>query len=491
MARKISAAEVAKHNQQGDCWVIIHGKVYDLTNFLPDHPGGVKVITRWAGHDATEAFDPIHPPDIIERYLSPDVCLGEIDTPFLGQEYLRKKSEIIMAERRKAIPPLGEMLNLFDFEEIAKKVLSPEAWAYYSSGADDEITLRENHNAFHRIWFRPRILINVRDVDLSCQILGYTSTLPVYITATALAKLGHPDGEVVLTKAAHQTGLIQMLPTLASCSLDQMTDARQPGQTQFFQLYVNQDRSATEKLIRQAEKKGCKALFVTVDAPQLGRREKDMRMKYSEAPPDIQSESTVDRSQGAARAISSFLDPGFCWEDLKWIREITSMPLILKGVQCGEDAVLAVQHGVQGIVISNHGGRQLDFARSGIEVLPEVMSALRAHNYQNRLEVYVDGGIRRGSDIFKAIALGAKAVGVGRPFLYAMSTYGVEGVVRAIQLLRGELEMTMRLCGCRSISDIREEMIDWSGLRARSSVADDCLGRHVYERLRVPGESKL
>jgi len=265
-------------------------------------------------------------------------------------------------------------------------------------------------------------------------MLGTPVSMPIYITATALGKLGHPEGEVVLTRAAKSHNIIQMIPTLASCSFDEIRDAATGDQVQWMQLYVNKDREITKRYVQHGEKRGVKGLFITVDAPQLGRREKDMRSKYNEGAAKVQTDdSTIDRSQGAARAISSFIDPGLCWDDIDWFKSITNMPIILKGVQRAEDALKAVEYGLQGIVLSNHGGRQLDYARSGIEVLVEVMDALKKKGWQDKLEVYVDGGARRATDIIKAVCLGARGVGIGRPFLYAMSSYGQQGVERAIQ----------------------------------------------------------
>jgi len=340
-------------------------------------------------------------------------------------------------ERVKRKPDVTECFNLLDFEAVARQVMKKTAWAYYSSGADDEITLRENHSAFQRIWFRPKILVNVEHVDYSTTMLGTKTSLPVYITATALGKLGHPEGETVLTKAAHTHDVIQMIPTLASCSFDEIRDAAAEGQVQWMQLYVNKDRDITKKYVQHAEQRGVKGLFITVDAPQLGRREKDMRSKYDEAEAKVQKDEgdKVDRSQGAARAISSFIDPSLCWDDIEFFRSITKMPIILKGVQRYEDVLKAVEYGLDGVVLSNHGGRQLDYARSGIEVLVEVMDALKKKGWENKLEVYIDGGVRRATDIIKAICLGAKGVGIGRPFLYAMSSYGQQGVERALQCM--------------------------------------------------------
>lgn len=324
--------------------------------------------------------------------------------------------------------------------------------------------MRENHSAFHKIWFRPRILVDVEKVDFTTTMLGTKCDIPFYVTATALGKLGHPEGEVVFTRAAKKHNVIQMIPTLASCSFDEIMDAAEGDQVQWMQLYVNKDREITKKIVQHAEKRGCKGLFITVDAPQLGRREKDMRSKFTDSGSNVQAGSKTDNSQGAARAISSFIDPALSWKDIPWFKSITKMPIILKGVQRVEDVIRAIETGVQGVVLSNHGGRQLDFARSGIEVLAEVMPVLRERGWENRIEIYIDGGVRRATDIIKALCLGAKGVGIGRPFLFAMSAYGQPGVDRAMQLLKDEMEMNMRLIGCSSVDQLNPTLVDTRGL---------------------------
>jgi L-lactate dehydrogenase (cytochrome) len=361
-------------------------------------------------------------------------------------------------------PPLAAMLNTFDFESVAREVMEPQAWGYYSSGGDDEITLRDNHMAFQRITMRPRILVNVQEIDLSTSFLGTDSSLPLYFTATALAKLAHQDGEVAIVKAAKKAGVPYMLPTLSSYTLDEMLEARAPDQVCFSQLYVNPERSRTQEYVEKLEANGVRALFITVDAPQLGRREKDMRNKFTQQGSDVQGDEEddgeVDRSQGATRAISSYIDPGLNWDDMPWFQSITKMPILLKGVQCGEDAVMAFKQGLQGCVLSNHGGRQLDTCRSGIEVLPEVMAALdEAGCKREEFSVFVDGGIRRGADIFKAVALGAKACGVGRPVLYSLASYGEKGIVRMVHMLMDELQMVMRLSGTPNVASITPEHV--------------------------------
>ncbi|KAG9240897.1 FMN-dependent dehydrogenase-domain-containing protein [Calycina marina] len=486
----LSGKEVAEHASRESCWVIVHGKAYDVTNFLPDHPGGPKIILKYAGKDATEEFEPIHPPDTLDKYLDKSKHLGAVDMASVEQEEKVESPEEKERQLRiQRMPILDQMYNLMDFESVARRIMKKTAWGYYSSGADDEITLRENHNAFHKIWFRPRILVDVEKVDFTTTMLGTKCDIPFYVTATALGKLGNPEGEVVLTRAAKKHNVIQMIPTLASCSFDEIMDAAEGDQVQWMQLYVNKDRQITKNIIQHAEKRGCKGLFITVDAPQLGRREKDMRSKFTDAGTNVQAGSTTDTSQGAARAISTFIDPSLSWKDIPWFQSVTKMPILLKGVQRVEDVIRAIECGVQGVVLSNHGGRQLDFARSGIEVLAEVMPVLRERGWEDRIEIYIDGGVRRATDIIKALCLGAKGVGIGRPFLYAMSAYGQPGVDRAIQLLKDEMEMNMRLIGCSSVDQLNPTLVDARGLNLHTAtVPTDYLGQAIYDPLINPPE---
>ncbi|KZP10658.1 hypothetical protein FIBSPDRAFT_872351 [Athelia psychrophila] len=486
-----SGKEVATHNSRKSCWIIVHGKVYDVTEFLDDHPGGSKIILKYAGKDATHEYEPIHPPDAITTNLPIEKHLGSVDLGTVEKvEVQITDAEKARQERMALIPPLEEILNLHDFEAIAKMVMPEKAWAYYSSAADDEITIRENHAAYHRIWFRPRVMRDVSTVDYSTTIFGQKTSMPVYITATALGKLGHKDGELNLTRAAAKHDVVQMIPTLASCGFDEIVDAAVPGQSQWLQLYVNTDRVVTKRIVQHAEERGIKALFITVDAPQLGRREKDMRQKYEAEGPAEQTRAggDVDRSQGAARAISSFIDPGLSWKDVAWFKSITKMPLILKGVQCWEDALEAYDQGLAGVVLSNHGGRQLDFARSGIEVLVEVVAHLgekRGLRFPNeKFLLFVDGGVRRATDVLKAVALGATAVGVGRPFLYAFSAYGTEGANRALQIFKDEFEMNMRLLGAPTLKDVVPTMVDASNVHTHIvAVPGDNLYNNNYETM--------
>ncbi|WFD21012.1 L-lactate dehydrogenase (cytochrome) [Malassezia caprae] len=468
--------EVTKHTTADDCWVVIGNKVYNMTSFLSDHPGGPQIIIKNAGKDVTKLFEATHPAGTLEKYLPKECYQGDLDMSSVPDSVKQeqKKEEDEEKARRAMIPPLGQCLNLDDFEAAGHQAMSPEAWAYYSSAADDEHTLRENRNVFERIWFRPRILRNVKNVDCSTRLLGFPSSLPIYITATALGRLGHPDGELNLTRAAARTGVIQMIPTLSSCSFDEIVQERKDGKPlQFFQLYVNSDRNVVLDMLRRAEEADVKAIFVTVDAPQLGRREKDMRMHFGGEASNVQGSNVEKRDEGAARAISTFIDPSLDWEDLLFITRNTRLPVLLKGVQAWEDVVQAREMGLAGVVLSNHGGRQLNFAPSSMEVLEESVHELKKRNLfpSKNFQLFVDGGFRRGTDVLKAVALGATAVGIGRPFLYAYSAYGSDGVVRALNLLRDEIEMDMRLLGARTLEEVVPEMLDLRALHARGAVA--------------------
>ncbi|KAI0000958.1 FMN-dependent dehydrogenase-domain-containing protein [Russula vinacea] len=495
MEKPISGSVVAQHNSRESCWIIVHGKVYDVTDFLMSyHLGGSKIILKYAGKDAqlirhSREYEPIHPPNAIIDNLPQEKHLGPVEEGTAQKVEVKiTDQERARLQRVQARPPLSEILNLHDFEAIARLTMPEKAWAYYSSGSDDEITNRENHAAFHRIWFRPRIMRDVTKVDWSTTILGHPSRMPIYITATALGKLGHPDGELNLTRAAARHGVIQMIPTLSSCSFDEIVDAAQPGQVQFFQLYVNKDRAMTKRIVQQAEKRGIQALFITVDAPNLAGARKWAHLIGKSGG------DQVDRSRGAAKAITGFIDPGLKWADIPWFKSITKVPLVLKGVQTWEDALEAYDQNLAGVVLSNHGGRQLDFARSGIEVLVEVVEKFKEKRGiafpNDRFQLFVDGGVRRATDVLKAVALGALqtlcrfSVGIGRPFLYAFSTYGVDGVDHALQILQDELEMNLRLLGARTIKDVVPAMVDASNIHSHLvAVPHDQLYDANYENM--------
>ncbi len=352
-------------------------------------------------------------------------------------------------------------INLFDFEKLAKEKLPQMAFDYYSSGACDEITLRRNHAAFDEIFLKYRVLVDVSKRDLSVNILGNEISFPVIIAPTAFQKMAHPDGELSTVKAAGAEGTIMILSTLSNTSVEEVVKAA--TSPVWFQLYSYRDREATRDLIKRVELAGCEALVLTVDAPLLGIRERDVSNEFS-LPEGLKIENMdahglgeVENSTGRSGLASYFasrLDPSLDWKFIGWLRSVTNLPLILKGIACREDAELAVNHGVEGIVVSNHGGRQLDTSRATIEVLPEIAEAV-----SGKTLILMDGGIRRGTDIIKAIALGAKAVLTGRPVLWGLAYDGENGVREVLQILKKEFDLAMALCGCSSVNGISKELI--------------------------------
>lgn len=497
----ITPEEVMKHDTKESCWIVIDGFVYDLTDFAMNHPGGPNVILSNAGKDVTNVFKPLHASGMIEKYLPGDKLLGSLNGSMPEHLVCPKYApgetvaDIARKEELKAdMPPLSTISNLCDFESLASQILTNQAWAYYSSGSDDEITYRENHNAYHRIFFKPRVLVDVSKIDTSTEVFGERLDVPFYVSATALAKLGNPiEGERDITRGCGQghTKIPQMISTLSSCSVDEIVEAKvDKDQVLWFQLYVNSDRKITEELVKHVEDAGIKALFVTVDAPSLGNREKDAKVRFSTQQNGganaMKSKDTDKNSNsptnGASNALSKFIDPSLTWDDIRVLKKITKLPIIIKGVQRSEDVLTAALIGCDGVVISNHGGRQLDFSRAPIEVLAEAKSLLKEQNLGANFDIFIDGGVRRGTDIIKALCLGAKGVGLGRPFLYANSCYGNDGVQKAIDILRYELEMSMRLLGATSIKELNEDFLDLSALHNRSvSVARDELSHSVYK----------
>ncbi|KAF5981123.1 L-lactate dehydrogenase (cytochrome) [Fusarium coicis] len=443
-------AQVAKHNNANSCWIIVHAY----------HPGRKKVILKNAGKDSTADFDLIHPNDVLDKWLEPSKHLGDIDTSAAGtsangaiqsDEPYQSQSALISK------PKLSQCVKISDFESVAQKTMKKSSWNYYSTGAEDEF-VTENNAAFQRIWFRPKVLVNVEHVDISTTMLGVHTSAPIYITATAHAKLGGPDGEVTLARASNKHDIIQMIPLYSSYPLGDITNAREPDRTQWYQIYVKKDRNVTRKAVEAAEARGCKALCITVDNQHLGSREKVLRSQQNEYEDD-----EFDDARATELDPSLIMNSTLSWDDIPWFQEIISMQIVLKGVQRVEDVTKAAEHGVQAVILSNHGGRQLDYSEAPIDVLAEAMPILRERGLQGKLEVYIDGGVRRGSDVLKALCLGARGVGTGRPFLYAMAAYGQIGLEKAIRIYKDELERNMRLLGCTSIDQLHPGMVRMLG----------------------------
>jgi isopentenyl diphosphate isomerase/L-lactate dehydrogenase-like FMN-dependent dehydrogenase len=347
-------------------------------------------------------------------------------------------------------------LNVLDLEAIARARLDPSAYDYYAGGADDEWTVAENRRAFARIAIRPRVLVGVDHVDASTTVLGQRVPTPVLLAPTAFNRLGHPDGELAAARAAARAGTIICCSTIASSSLEEIAAAATGPR--WFQLYCYRDREVTRDLVARAESAGYSALVLTVDTPRLGRRERDVKNAFTLPAGvtirNLEPYGAVDALRWGASSsfqqyVHDLLDGSLTWESVDWLRSIARVPILIKGVIAGDDGRLAVEHGVAGIVVSNHGGRQLDGTLATIDALPDVVDAVAG-----RVPVLIDGGIRRGTDVFKAVALGAAAVLIGRPYLWGLAAAGEDGVVSVLEMLRREVELTMALAGCPSVAAI-------------------------------------
>jgi 4-hydroxymandelate oxidase len=360
---------------------------------------------------------------------------------------------------RPDLPPvtdLGAYLTVDEFEEAARGRLPRMVFDYFAGGAGEEWTLAENRRAFERWVLRPRVLVDVSDIDLRTSVLGQEVAFPILLAPTALQRMAHRYGELATARAAASLGALMVLSTVSTASLEEVAGA---GARLWFQLYVLKDRDLTAELVKRAHAAGYGALVLTVDAPILGRRFRDDRNRFS-LPPGIGMANLegmgLPESEGS-RLFAFFVerhDASMTWDDVAWLGSLTPMPLVLKGIVRGDDATRAVEAGADAIVVSNHGGRQLDGAAATIDVLPEVIEAV-----EGRAEVLVDGGIRRGSDAMKALALGARAVLVGRPYLWGLAVDGEAGVRRVMELLRDELALAMALCGCPSVADIDHSLV--------------------------------
>ncbi len=354
-----------------------------------------------------------------------------------------------------------ELINVFDYEAAASEVLPRMIFDYYRSGANDEITLRENHAAYERIKLMPRVLRDISKRDLTTTIFGQEVSMPILVAPTAFHRMATPDGEVATGRAAGAAGTLMMLSTLSTSSIEEvMAEATGPV---WFQLYVYKDRDATLSLIKRAESAGCKAIALTVDAQVWGRRERDIRNRFrlpeglsikNLMPAGKEQFPKKQADSGLAAYVAWQFDPSLCWKDVEWLCAHANVPVLLKGVLHPEDARLAVEHGAAGVIVSNHGARQLDTVPATIEALPAIVEAV-----DGKIEVLVDGGIRRGTDILKALALGAKAVGVGRPIIWGLAVDGEQGAKRVLDILRKDFELAMRLCGCTTIEEINRDLV--------------------------------
>jgi isopentenyl diphosphate isomerase/L-lactate dehydrogenase-like FMN-dependent dehydrogenase len=344
-----------------------------------------------------------------------------------------------------------ELLNVWDYERAAESVLQPGPYAYYAAGAGDEWTLRENVAAYRRWTLRPRVLREVAEVSTATTVLGTEIAFPILVAPMAYQRHAHPDGECAMAEGAASAGTIMCMSTMATSSPAEVCAAA-PDAPRWFQLYVFRDAGVTRSIVAQAVESGFRAIVLTVDAPRFGRRERDIRTGWMvPADPVVPA---LEAAFGGMRETTvsqhfELVSPTVSWKDIEQLSSETRLPVLVKGIHTAEDALLAVEHGAAGVVVSNHGGRQLDGVPASIDMLPEVIEAVGSET-----EVLVDGGIRRGADVAVALALGADAVLVGRPVLWGLAVDGAAGAKRVLEILGEELALTLALLGCATPADV-------------------------------------
>lgn len=348
-------------------------------------------------------------------------------------------------------------LNCREYEALARETLTQPVYDYYAGAAGDEITVRENEAAWTRVRLLPRVMVDVSRIDLRTTALGQPLSMPVMTAPCALNALAHADGELAVARAVSAEGIGQVLSTLSSYPLEEVAAAAPAPR--WFQLYCYRDREITRELVRRVDAAGYAAICVTVDVPRPGNRERDLRNNFR-VPAHVRAANfgaaIEDTGDGSAllNYISAQFDPSLTWEALSWLRNITSLPIVVKGVLAAADARLAVEHGANGVGVSNHGGRQLDTVVSSCDALPAVVDAVGSS-----AEVFVDGGVRRGTDVLKALAMGARAVLVGRPYLWGLAVDGERGVRRVLTLLRDDLSLSMALAGTPTVASVGRTLI--------------------------------
>ncbi|MEO5960876.1 MAG: alpha-hydroxy acid oxidase [Opitutaceae bacterium] len=352
----------------------------------------------------------------------------------------------------------AEVFDLPDFERAAQQRVSPMAWDYLAGAAADEITLRWNRESYDRLRLRPRVLVDVSHLDTRVTLLGRQLPFPILLAPAAYQRLFHPEGEIAAVRGAAAADATFVVSTSATTSLEDIAAAT--TKPLWFQLYTQPDRGFTQELVQRAEAAKYEALVVTVDTPVLGPRYREIRGHFT-LPPGTERSNMKGRTGGGStkrptetEIYSATLDAKLTWKDIEWMRSLTKLPVLLKGILDADDADRAAQMGVAGIIVSNHGARNLDTVPATIDVLPEI-----AAKVAGRVPILIDGGIRRGTDIVKAIALGANAVLIGRPYVCGLAVQGAEGVTRVVNILRREFEMAMALCGRTSLAQLDSSVI--------------------------------
>jgi isopentenyl diphosphate isomerase/L-lactate dehydrogenase-like FMN-dependent dehydrogenase len=355
--------------------------------------------------------------------------------------------------------PLEAPLKIDDFEPAARAVLPKGIYDYIAGGSEDEAALRGNREAFSRYRFRFKILASTDHTDLSNELFGQRFTMPVHLAPTAIQRMAHPDGELAAYRAASEAGVAYALSTLSSASIEEVAAAA--SGPRWFQLYMHKERAVSAAFVERAVDAGYSAVLLTVDLPKTGRRERDIRNAFS-LPAGVpyanldtrRRADTADGPDPFAQNVNANANPGLGWADLEWLVAKTSLPVVVKGVVRADDARHAVEAGARGLIVSNHGGRQLDYAIASLDALPEVVEAAGQD-----VAVLMDGGIRRGTDVLKAVCLGARGVLIGRPFLYALAAGGADAVTRMLEMLRQEIEVSMSLLGARRLSELSRDLV--------------------------------
>lgn len=365
---------------------------------------------------------------------------------------------------------MPSLLNIAEYHEAAHEELPQMVYDYYAGGAHDEITLSENRAAYDRLTLRYHVMRDIGERSMETTVLGEEVSMPILVAPTAFHRMATGDGELATARAAGEAGTVMSLSTLSTSAVEDVTAVAETPT--WFQLYVYTDREATRSLVERAEAAGCHALVLTADAQVWGRRERDERNSF-QLPGDLKMKNLPSaggkddfpevEGSGLAAYVNNLFDKSLSWDDLDWLCALTDLPVLIKGIVRGDDARRAIDNGVAGVVVSNHGGRQLDTAPATIDVLPEVVRAVDGQG-----EVLVDGGIRRGTDVLKALAMGATAVQVGRPILWGLAAAGAEGAAAVLEILREELDLAMALCGVLSVQDIPADLVRPSG----STLAD-------------------
>ncbi|KAH0372902.1 L-lactate dehydrogenase, partial [Aureobasidium melanogenum] len=502
MGKVYTYDEVSQHRSADSCWVILYGNVYDVTKFVPEHPGGAKIILQLAGQDATEEYDPIHPPGILEETLAPECKLGTIDTSTLPAVEKSPVDEGKVDEQ--AIMPLEHCLNMDDIEAVATKKMSKKAWAYYFSAADDLKSKAWNNSVYSSILLRPRVFVDITNCDTSTTILGNKVNMPLFVSPAAMARLGHPDGEHGIAKACNKYGACQIISNNASQTPEQILEGAGADQVFGWQLYVQNDRKKSEEMLKRINAlKQIKFIVLTLDAPVPGKREHDeregqnvganlpIRSAHQQGSSSTTSPDPKKGGNSGSGSVASAMFAGtagdLTWKTtLPWLAKHTNLPIVLKGLQTHEDAYIASLYApqVQGIILSNHGGRAADTAPPSIHTLIEIRKY--CPEVFDKIEVWVDGGIKRGTDIVKALCLGAKAVGMGRNALFGLGAGGTEGVERVYEILKAEMETTMRLLAVEKVEELGPQHIN-----ARAVERDIYDGPAGLEKLSMWIKAKL